>query len=106
MRDYTSSQTVVDFESELEAPQLQEPRMYKVFILNDDYTPMDFVVGVLKQFFAMAESQATQVMLQVHTQGKGSCGIYTRDVAETKVHLVNTFSQMSEYPLLCSMERL
>jgi ATP-dependent Clp protease adaptor protein ClpS len=85
-------------------PKLKRPKMYKVILLNDDYTPMDFVVLVLKSFFRLDEVTATQVMLQVHTQGKGICGVFTRDIAETKVVMVNEFAQASEHPLLCSME--
>lgn len=83
---------------------LKVPRKYKVILLNDDYTPMDFVVEVLRQFFHLSEEIATQVMLQVHFQGKGVCGVFTRDIAETKVALVNEYAQKNEYPLLCSME--
>ncbi|MGE3919841.1 MAG: ATP-dependent Clp protease adapter ClpS [Gammaproteobacteria bacterium] len=84
--------------------ELQKPRMYKVILVNDDYTPMDFVVDVLKHFFAKPEDEATRIMLQVHTQGKGICGIYSRDIAETKVYQVNTYSRAYEHPLLCVME--
>ncbi|KTD82806.1 ATP-dependent Clp protease adapter ClpS [Legionella waltersii] len=80
------------------------PRRYKVVLLNDDYTPMDFVVEVLKQFFHLNEEMAIQVMLQVHFQGKGVCGIFTRDIAETKVAQVNAYARMNEHPLLSSME--
>ena len=79
--------------------------MYQVLLLNDDYTPMDFVVAVLQNFFSMDMEQATQVMLHVHTRGRGICGIYTREVAETKVAQVNEFSRMNQHPLLCAMEQ-
>jgi ATP-dependent Clp protease adaptor protein ClpS len=85
-------------------PELKVPRKYKVVLLNDDYTPMDFVVEVLKHFFHLSEEAAVQVMLQVHIQGKGICGVFTRDIAETKVALVNEYAQMNQYPLLSSME--
>jgi ATP-dependent Clp protease adaptor protein ClpS len=85
-------------------PALKKPRLYKVLLLNDDYTPMDFVVEVLKSFFSMDESAAVQVMLQVHLQGKGICGLFTRDIAETKVAQVNDYARKNEHPLLCSME--
>jgi ATP-dependent Clp protease adaptor protein ClpS len=85
-------------------PQLKRPSMFKVVILNDDYTPMDFVVEVLSKFFGMGIEKATTVMLQVHTQGKGVCGIYTYDIAETKVSQVNGYSRQQEHPLLCRME--
>ena len=80
------------------------PRKYRVVLLNDDYTPMDFVVEVLKHFFHLSEETAVQVMLQVHIQGKGVCGVFTRDIAETKVSLVNEYSRMNQHPLLSSME--
>ena len=83
---------------------LKEPKKYKVVLLNDDYTPMDFVVGVLKHFFHLSEDVATQVMLQVHVQGRGVCGLFTRDIAETKVVLVNDYARVNQHPLLCSME--
>lgn len=86
-------------------PELAVPKKYKVVLLNDDYTPMDFVVEVLKRFFYLNEEVATQVMLQVHFAGRGVCGVYTRDVAETKVVLVNNFSRANQHPLLCSMEQ-
>ncbi len=85
-------------------PELKEPRRYKVVLLNDDYTPMDFVVSVLKYFFHLSEEVAVGIMLQVHQQGRGVCGVFTRDIAETKVALVNDFARMNEHPLLCSME--
>lgn len=80
------------------------PRKYKVVLLNDDYTPMDFVVEVLKRFFHLNEEIAVQVMLQVHIQGKGICGVFTRDIAETKVAQVNDYARMNQHPLLSSME--
>ncbi|HEY0635941.1 MAG TPA: ATP-dependent Clp protease adapter ClpS [Gammaproteobacteria bacterium] len=85
-------------------PELKRPPMYKVLLINDDYTPMDFVVHILESFFSMDRVKATQVMLTVHSQGKGLCGIYTRDVAETKVNQVNGYSRRHQHPLLCTME--
>ncbi len=85
-------------------PQLKKPPLYKVILLNDDFTPMDFVVEILTHFFNMSEEKATQVMLQVHTQGLGVCGTYTKDVAETKVHIVNEYSREHHHPLMCTME--
>ena len=79
--------------------------MYQVVLLNDDYTPMDFVVAVLQQFFSLDLEQATQVMLHVHTRGRGVCGVFTREVAESKVAQVNEFSRMNQHPLLCTMEK-
>lgn len=83
---------------------IRVPRRYKVVLLNDDYTPMDFVVEVLKHFFHLSEQSAIQVMLQVHIQGKGVCGVFTRDIAETKTALVNEYARMNQHPLLSSME--
>ncbi len=85
-------------------PALKEPRKYKVILLNDDYTPMEFVVEILKRFFHLNEEMATQVMLQVHFQGRCVCGTFTRDIAETKVVLVNEYARNNQHPLLCSME--
>ena len=85
-------------------PRIKRPPMYKVVLLNDDYTPMEFVVHILEQFFGMDRVRATRVMWKVHTEGKGVCGIFTRDVAETKVVQVNDFSRKNEPPLLCTLE--
>lgn len=86
--------------------QIKPPGRWQVLLLNDDYTPMDFVIEVLQHFFAMDIEQATQVMLHVHTRGKGVCGTYSREVAETKVAQVNDFSRMNQHPLLCTMQAL
>jgi len=86
-------------------PMLKKPPMYQVVILNDDYTPMEFVVKVLESFFSMDREKATQVMLHVHNRGKGVCGVFTRDLAETKVVHVNQFSRDNQHhPLMCDME--
>lgn len=85
-------------------PKLKRPPLFKVFLLNDDFTPMEFVVEILKVFFGMDEEKATQVMLHVHTRGIGVCGVYSRDIAETKVRQVNDFSRQNQHPLLCDME--
>ena len=85
-------------------PKLKPPPLYKVVLINDDYTPMEFVVEVLETFFVMSREQATQVMLHVHTRGKGVCGVYTREIAETKVAQVNEFSHRHQHPLLCTLE--
>lgn len=82
----------------------KRPEMYTVYLVNDDYTPMDFVVEVLMKFFSMPMSVANQVMLQVHERGRGICGSYTRDIAETKVVQVNEYSRRNQHPLLCDME--
>ena len=84
--------------------ETRQPKKFKVLLINDDYTPMDFVTEVLEKFFFMARSKAVQVMLDVHQKGHAVCGVYTRDVAETKVALVNDFARQHEHPLLCRME--
>lgn len=84
--------------------KLKPPPLYRVVLLNDDYTPMEFVVGVLLRFFGMNVETATRVMLKVHTEGKGVCGVYPRDVAETKAVQVNEHARASEHPLLCDIE--
>jgi ATP-dependent Clp protease adaptor protein ClpS len=85
-------------------PKLRRPPLFKVLLLNDDYTPMEFVVQVLETFFGMSREKATQVMLHVHTRGVGVCGVFTRDIAETKVVQVNDFSRSHQHPLMCTME--
>ncbi len=85
-------------------PKLKRPPLYKVILLNDDFTPMEFVVQVLEQFFGMGREKATQVMLHVHTRGKGVCGVFTHEIAETKVAQVNEYSRRHQHPLLCTME--
>ena len=85
-------------------PELKRPPLFKVVLINDDYTPMEFVVEVLEIFFRMNREQATHVMLNVHTQGKGVCGIYTRDIAETKSAQVNQYARENQHPLLCEIE--
>ncbi len=85
-------------------PKLRRPPLYKVVLINDDYTPMEFVVHVLERFFNMNRETATRIMLHVHTRGKGICGVFTRDIAETKVFQVNEYSRASQHPLLCAME--
>jgi ATP-dependent Clp protease adaptor protein ClpS len=79
--------------------------LYTVFLLNDDFTPMDFVVDVLMQFFTMDLEKATQVMLHVHTRGRGVCGVFTREIAESKVAQVNDYARLNQHPLLCTMEK-
>ena len=93
------NQTIVDEESDLEVP-----RQYKVILHNDDYTPMEFVVEVLMQIFKKDELTATQIMLNVHNQGRGICGVYTYEIAETKVAQVHKTAEKHEYPLQASME--
>jgi ATP-dependent Clp protease adaptor protein ClpS len=84
--------------------KVKPPPLYKVLLLNDDFTPMDFVVVVLQQFFALNREQATVVMLKVHREGKGVCGVFPRDVAATKVEQVTAFARQNQHPLACVME--
>jgi len=87
-------------------PELKEPSMYKVVLLNDDFTPMEFVVTLLERLFGLDREKATRIMLLIHTHGKGVCGIYTYEIAETKVAQVNEYSQRHQHPLLCEMEEV
>jgi ATP-dependent Clp protease adaptor protein ClpS len=89
---------------EPEKSRVKQPPLFRVVLLNDDYTPMDFVVVVLQKFFAMSREQATIVMLQVHRAGKGICGVYPRDMAATKVEQVSAFAHQHQHPLACVME--
>ena len=89
---------------EVEKTRVRPPPLYKVILLNDDYTPMDFVVVVLQTVFAMNREKATQVMLQVHREGMGVCGTYTREVATTKVDQVIGLARKHQHPLQCTME--
>ena len=90
---------------EAQRTRTRPPPMYKVLLLNDDYTPMDFVIDVLMRFFPLNLENATQIMLHVHTRGRGVCGQYTREIAESKVAQVNEYSRMHQHPLLCTMEK-
>ena len=89
---------------EAKKAKVKLPPMYKVLLLNDDYTPMEFVVLVLQKFFGMTRERATQVMLKVHREGMGICGVYPRDVALTKVQQVAAYSRKHQHPLQCVME--
>ncbi|MBI3419667.1 MAG: ATP-dependent Clp protease adapter ClpS [Proteobacteria bacterium] len=86
-------------------PKTKKPAMYKVLLLNDDYTPMDFVVQVLEMFFGKSREEAMQIMMHVHRRGVGLCGVYTFEVAETKVMQVMDFSRRHQHPLQCIMEK-
>ena len=85
-------------------PELKEPSMYKVVLLNDDYTPMEFVVTLLEKLFGLDREKATRIMLMVHTQGKGICGVFTYEIAETKVAQVSSYSQQHQHPLMSTLE--
>ena len=84
--------------------QVKPPPMFQVVMYNDDYTPMEFVVEVIQLFFALPRERATQIMLKVHTEGRGVCGIYPKDVASTKVEQVTAYSRQHQHPLQCAME--
>ncbi len=86
------------------SPKLKRPPLYRVVLINDDYTPMEFVVEVLETVFGMARNKATRVMLEVHTKGKGICGAYSYEIAETKVAQVTSIAQQQQHPLMCTME--
>lgn len=86
--------------------ELKPPAKYRVVLINDDFTPMDFVIEVLKIFFSMGEEKATQIMLQIHTEGKAVCGVFSRDIAETKAAQVVSFAQENQHPLLCQIEQV
>lgn len=85
-------------------PKLEKPPLFKVILINDDYTPMEFVVHVLESIFGHDRENATRIMLNVHKEGKGVCGIFTKDIAETKVAQVNSYSRQNKHPLLCDLE--
>jgi len=85
-------------------PKLKRPPLYRVFLLNDDFTPMAFVVDILETVFSMERTRATQVMLEVHTKGKGVCGVFNFEIAETKVAQVMGIAKQHQHPLLCTME--
>jgi ATP-dependent Clp protease adaptor protein ClpS len=99
--DYTIGDTAL---LEEKKPKLRKPPLYKVIIFNDDYTPMEFVVILLKQVFSMNYEAATRVMLKVHTEGKAVCAVYVRDIAETKAQQVRELARENEHPLRCEIE--
>lgn len=86
-------------------PKTKKPSMYKVLMLNDDYTPMEFVVHILERFFSKSREEATRIMLHVHRRGVGICGVYTYEVAETKVTQVMDFARQHQHPLQCTLEK-
>ncbi|MCK6371354.1 MAG: ATP-dependent Clp protease adapter ClpS [Gammaproteobacteria bacterium] len=87
-------------------PRLKKPPLFQVILMNDDYTPMEFVVEVLELIFGMDRPRATRIMLEVHTKGKGVCGVFTYEIAETKVAQVTSYSQQHQHPLLCTLEEV
>ena len=98
--------TKIQEDKQLEAlrSKLPPPKMYKVMLLNDDYTPMEFVIAVLQRFFSLDTEQATRIMLKVHNEGRGVCGIFPRDIAATKVEQVSAFAHQHQHPLACIKE--
>lgn len=106
----SQQQSDTDYDSGLaleeERPKLKPPQQYKVILVNDDYTPMEFVIQVLMTFFSMDHAKATRVMMAVHTKGKGICGIFSYEIAETKVDQVNEYARINQHPLLCTMEEV
>jgi len=102
MAERSESGTVV----EKKASRTKPPPMYQVILLNDDFTPMEFVVGVLQKFFGKGREQATQIMLKVHREGIGVCGVYPKDVAATKVEQVKSYAKQHQHPLQCVMEEM
>lgn len=105
----SDNQHLTDYESgtalQEAQPKLKKPPLYRVLMLNDDYTPMDFVVHVLKAFFGLSTEQATEIMLHVHSRGMGVCGVFTRDVAETKAAQVVQYARENEHPLQCTIDK-
>ena len=93
-----------DLAVEEERPKIKQPPLYRVVLINDDFTPMEFVVDILETIFGMERTRATQVMLEVHTKGKGVCGVYNFEIAETKVAQVMGVARQHQHPLLCTME--
>jgi len=89
---------------EAQGTKLEPPKMYQVVLLNDDFTPMDFVIAVLQRFFSLDTEQATRIMLKVHHEGRGVCGVFPRDIAATKVEQVSAFARRHQHPLACVME--
>ncbi len=86
-------------------PKVKQPPLFQVVLLNDDYTPMEFVVDVLERFFSLNRTNATRIMLEVHTKGKGICGVFTYEIAETKVAQVTTYARDNHHPLMCTLEQ-
>ena len=104
LSDSQSNEPEGDIAVQTAEPQLKRPPLYAVVLLNDDYTPMDFVIEILQQYCALNLDQATQVMLTVHYEGKGVAGVYPRDIAETKANQVNNYARSQGHPLLCQIE--
>jgi len=104
MSDYPEPINNDDLALETARPRLKRPPLYRVLLLNDDYTTMDFVVQVLRSIFHLSEEKASQIMMHVHQKGAGICGIFTREIAESKVEQVLQLAQQNQHPLQCKME--
>ena len=104
MSDQKQIQRTGDVAVDEVKPKLKKPTLYRVILVNDDYTPMEFVVLVLQRFFRKGREEAVQIMLNVHTRGSGVCGVFTAEIAETKVRQVLSFSRDNKHPLQCTME--
>lgn len=104
MSDFPEPIDNTDVAIETARPRLKRPPLYRVLLLNDDYTTMEFVVKVLQSIFSHSEEKAAQIMMHVHQKGAGICGIYTREIAESKVEQVLAYAQQNEHPLQCTME--
>ena len=102
--DENEQQGGYDLAVEEARPKIKQPPLYRVVLINDDFTPMEFVVDILESIFGMERTRATQVMLEVHTKGKGICGVYNFEIAETKVAQVMGIAKQQQHPLLCAME--
>jgi ATP-dependent Clp protease adaptor protein ClpS len=103
-RDKNEQHGSYDLAVEEARPKIKQPPLYRVVLINDDFTPMEFVVDILESIFGMERTRATQVMLEVHTKGKGICGVYNFEIAETKVAQVMSIANQQQHPLLCTME--
>lgn len=103
-RDQHEQHSGYDLAVEDARPEIKQPPLYRVVLINDDFTPMEFVVEILESVFGMERTRATQVMLEVHTKGKGVCGVYNFEIAETKVAQVMGIAEQHQHPLLCAME--
>ncbi|MEO1020575.1 MAG: ATP-dependent Clp protease adapter ClpS [Pseudomonadota bacterium] len=104
-RDFDSDDAVEGDVSTKTRPTTKRPSLYKVLLLNDDYTPMEFVIHVLERFFSKPREEATSIMLQVHQRGVGICGVFTFEIAETKVAQVMEFARQHQHPLQCTLEK-
>lgn len=101
----SSGEATVDGIVETSKPDVRTPPLYRVLLMNDDFTPMDFVIHVLQKFFSKPSDEATRIMLEVHHKGAGTCGVFSHEIAETKVHIVNTYAKQNRFPLKCIMEK-